>query len=48
MQEFKLTDVSTFKDGMVMERPRTDVGFGIAFVIFVIIWLGIDIYGLST
>jgi hypothetical protein len=48
MQEYKLTDVSEFRDGMVMERKRTDVAFGIIFVIFVIIWLGIDIYGLST
>jgi len=48
MTEFKLSEKSEFKDGMVMERKRTDVAFGIVFVVFFLVWIGIDVYGLTT
>lgn len=48
LEEFKLSEVSEFKDGMVMERKRTDTMCAIAFVICIVTWLGIDIFGLTT
>jgi len=48
LEEFKLSESSEFKDGMVMERKRTDTMCAIAFVICIVTWLGIDIFGLTT
>ena len=45
LQEYKQNH---FKDGMVMDRKRTDVIMAVLFGIFVVAWIAIDIYGLTT
>jgi len=45
---FDLKEKSPVRNGMVYDRPTNDLGFGIAFVICFVVWVGIVGYGISN
>lgn len=45
---WNIVDVSQVRNGLVMDRQATDCLWCGIFAIFVIIWLGIDIYAMAN